>query len=213
MTIGTYAELKDAVYKFLLRSVSDRVVTDSQVSNYIVLCEAELHRELQIRTLEETAPIMTVANQAWVALPEDYSQIITLEFDTCPYDIDYYTRRELKERFGTTIRRPQGYTILGSKIYFGGVPDDVYDLTLDYYADFAALSDSNTTNPVLTAYPDVYLYGSLNQAAVQLKDADFKSMVEGNYGTIIERIKEQSKTSKMPSKLRMRPRNSIGGAY
>jgi hypothetical protein len=41
---------------------------------------------------------------------------------------------------------------------------------LTYYAKLAKLSNSVTTNWLLTSSPDVYLYGSLLQAAPYLQD-------------------------------------------
>jgi hypothetical protein len=41
---------------------------------------------------------------------------------------------------------------------------------LAYYAKLSKLSDSNTTNWLLTAAPDAYLYGTLMQAAPYLQD-------------------------------------------
>jgi hypothetical protein len=40
-----------------------------------------------------------------------------------------------------------------------------YTGTLNYYAKFAALSDTNTTNYILASHPAIYLYGSLYHAA------------------------------------------------
>ena len=50
------------------------------------------------------------------------------------------------------------------------MPDSTYAYEIDYYAKLAKLSVSNTTNWLLTMSPDVYLYGSLLQAAPYLQD-------------------------------------------
>ena len=48
---------------------------------------------------------------------------------------------------------------------FGPAPDTSYTGYLSYYKSFGALSDSNTTNYILTNHPGIYLYGSLYHAA------------------------------------------------
>ena len=51
------------------------------------------------------------------------------------------------------------------KFRFGPSPDISYTGKLSYYKAFNSLSDSNTTNWMLTNHPAVYLYGSLYHAA------------------------------------------------
>ena len=46
----------------------------------------------------------------------------------------------------------------------GPVPSSLYTMEIDYYAKVAALSDSATTNDMLTNNPDLYLYGALLEA-------------------------------------------------
>ena len=48
---------------------------------------------------------------------------------------------------------------------FGPSPDTTYTGYLSYYKNIAALSDSNTTNPILDRHPGIYLYGSLFHSA------------------------------------------------
>jgi hypothetical protein len=50
------------------------------------------------------------------------------------------------------------------------VADDSYTAELTYYAKLSKLSSTNTTNWLLTAASDAYLYGTLMQAAPYLKD-------------------------------------------
>jgi hypothetical protein len=57
---------------------------------------------------------------------------------------------------------PQVFTIEASSIYIRPTTSD--NLTFLYYAKIPALSDSNTTNWLLTAHPDVYLFGSMVEA-------------------------------------------------
>jgi hypothetical protein len=49
-------------------------------------------------------------------------------------------------------------------------PDSTYTGELTYYAKIPALSDAATTNWLLGVAPDVYLYGSLMEAAPYLDD-------------------------------------------
>ena len=61
-----------------------------------------------------------------------------------------------------------GYTIIGSTL--AAFPQASDTMTLVYYAKIPALSDTNTTNWLLTDRPQIYLYGALLEAAPYLLD-------------------------------------------
>ena len=65
----------------------------------------------------------------------------------------------------STSGRPNVYTILGDNFRFAPTPDTTYTATINYYKAIDALSDSATTNYILTNHPGIYLYGSLYHAA------------------------------------------------
>jgi hypothetical protein len=209
-TVDSYAELQDSIYSWLLRAATDLVVTTDQVKRYIYLCETELNRELDVRILQESYDLTTVADQAWLDLPADFERIDALYFNSVPVDIESKTKRQLSDDYGTQTGRPRAYAIYGSKLWFGPVPDGAYDLTLDYYTKISKLSDTNTVNVIFDDYPDLYLYGSLKQAQMQIGDATKGQMWGQNYNAIIDRIKLANLKAKLPHKVRMRPRNSIG---
>jgi hypothetical protein len=66
--------------------------------------------------------------------------------------------------------KPLYFSIVGSQFRLLPIPDGEYQAQLVYYAKLAKLSNANTTNWLLTQAPDVYLYGSLLQAAPYLQD-------------------------------------------
>jgi len=62
---------------------------------------------------------------------------------------------------------PNYFSVVGDELHLDPVPDAVYELEMYYYA-FSALSDTNTTNWLLTYYPDIYIYGTLLEAEAYL---------------------------------------------
>ena len=203
MTIATYAQLQSAISAWLLRESTDLVVTAGKVQEYITLCETELNRELKVRELEEDAAVVTVASTAYAALPTDFARVSDFYHDDAPYEINWIpTKGEIKRKWGTASGRPTDYTIWGANLYFGKLPDAVYNLTLDYYKTITPLSDSATTNEIFPKYADLYLYGSLRQACMHIKNQAFGEMVGTNYAGIIERIKDANIASKLASTAR-----------
>ena len=82
--------------------------------------------------------------------------------------------------------KTKGFHIIGENVRLGPNPDAVYTTSMLYYKTFDALSDSNTTNWVISNAPDVYLYGSLleaepflmNDERVQLWAIGFKQAID-----------------------------------
>jgi hypothetical protein len=83
--------------------------------------------------------------------------------------------------------KPDAYCLEGDCIRFGPAPDSAYAVQMGYYQKFPALSGSQATNWLLTNKPDVYLYGSLLEAAIYFGQEDdqqrfyalFKSAIDG----------------------------------
>ncbi len=198
MSISTYAQLQTAVYRWILRMTTDRVVTSDQVQNYISLCESELNRELRVRELEESTTLSTVATQDFVNLPSDFRKVGSIYHLSSPFDIKTLpTIKDLKIKYSTRSERPCEATIYGTKIYLGPTPNAIYDINLDYYKEITALSDLNTTNVILTRYPDVYLYGAIRHAYINTRDEKNLSVAENNYTAAINRIKDADISSRM----------------
>ena len=63
-------------------------------------------------------------------------------------------------------------TLIGERLYFGPTRDSSYAIVWAYYAKPTALSDSNTSNAILTNHPDLYLYASLIESAPFLMQAE-----------------------------------------
>ncbi len=72
----------------------------------------------------------------------------------------FRTPEQLNIRNASDVGMPSFFTIT-DQIEFDRISDQVYPGELQYYADFTALSSSNTTNTVLTNNPNIYLFGSL----------------------------------------------------
>jgi hypothetical protein len=66
---------------------------------------------------------------------------------------------------------PQEWAIDGVNLRFDCPADDVYDVPFRYVKT-SYLSDANTDNQLLLKRPDVYLAGSLVEAAKFMRDAD-----------------------------------------
>jgi len=158
MAITTYAELQTAVKNWSKRSDLDTIIPD-----FIRLAELRVNRNLRIRKMETRVQASTVASQEYYGLPTNFVQMRSFKLDTSPLtDLDYLTPERMDTVWaGSQTGQPKAYTVVGDEVRLGPKPDGVYTMEMLYWQKPAALSDSATTNFMLTANPDALLYASL----------------------------------------------------
>jgi hypothetical protein len=171
MAISTYSDLKSAIADFLARGdLTDRI------PDFIKLAEARLSRAIRAKDMMTSSTITVTSGAA--AIPSDYEEWISCRYiGTDPAvtkDLGYVEPDSPEWRFRY---RPNGYpqmfTLLAGNIEIrptgttGSVKFYYYKSLL---AAAVSLSDSVTTNWLLTKAPDLYLYTSLGEAHIYLKD-------------------------------------------
>lgn len=171
MAINTYATLKSAVADYL-----NRDDLTSVIPTFISLAEAKFNRELRVRDMLTRATASS--SNEYVPVPDDYLQHQSLEMVTAQAapPLDYISPDEAKRRkanhivvgIGTTF----AYTVIDGSFEIIPAPTSSTDYSIVYYAKIPALTDSNTTNWLLTKSPDLYLYSALLEASPYLKDDD-----------------------------------------
>ena len=184
MAIGTYDELKTAVANWL-----DRDDLTDRIPEFIALAEARFNRLLRTRDMETVSTaISTAAGTREYSLPTGFVQMKEFHLTTDPLTPLAYITPEMMTRIwaGSGRGKPEVFTIIADNVRLGPNPDAVYTTSMLYYKKFTALSDSATTNDMLTNNPDVYLYGTLleaepfimNDQRVQLWATAFKQAID-----------------------------------
>lgn len=161
MAISTYAELQTAVANWL-----DRDDLTDRIPEFIALAEARMNRVLRIRLMEAKYTASTVGGQRNYALPASYIQMRNLQVNTTPIRPCQYVTPEIYDRlYGSTLTgTPEIYTIVADEVQLGPIPAGVQTIEMLFYKKISALSVANTTEAMLTANPDIYLYGALLEA-------------------------------------------------
>lgn len=161
MAITTYTELQDAIANWL----DDSTLTE-RIPEFIELAEAEFQRILRVPEMEEAGTLTCVAGTQTVALPtgfRDTSAVwLSSSYNTL---LNRMPLGVLQSTYADQVSgRPAAYAIADEKLWLGPIPDSDYTISLIYRVGVPALSDSNTSNWLLDAHPDIYLYASLLQA-------------------------------------------------
>lgn len=179
MTITSYTALQSAISDWVERSdLTTRLPT------FIANAEAKGNRILRDRRqqAQDTASITT----QFSALPTDFAEAITVQarlnaseawthLDPTPSDVlaQYDAGGSTTIVTSASTARPRFWTTLGTQLGLYPTPDQAYTIKLTYYTLIPALSDTNTSNWLLAAAPDVYLDGSL--AGFYEFDRDFEA--------------------------------------
>jgi hypothetical protein len=170
MAITNYGTLKTAVAAWINRNDLTAVIPD-----FISFGEGDIYNGIQTATgnlalrcrdnlvAAELTPVSGV-----ITIPDDYLELEQVTMDSVG-------KRPIT---GQYFNRLQNY--LGNTAAFAQINDDwlQYPLsdTVDtfdvlYFSNFkGTLVDDSDTNPVLTAYPDIYLYAALARAEVYIKN-------------------------------------------
>lgn len=166
MALDTYANLQLEIADWVNRSDLTTVIP-----TFIDLAEAKLKRRVFTMNEEASATLATVASQEYIALPADFNRMRSVYLGQDPRiklrQVDLAT---LRDQWSQAVGIPMVYALAQGRIYLAPTPNaDNLDVVVDYYG-FTALSDVDTTNSILTNYPDAYLRLSLLEAARYTQD-------------------------------------------
>jgi hypothetical protein len=183
MALNSYSALRTSIGDWLNRDDLTAVIPD-----FISLAEAQMERRLPTQKMVKRAN--ATIDTPFSALPSDFLSAKSLVLtSTAPVQpLVFLTEDELdaKKYVYRTTGKPQYFALVGNQIEVLPAPDTSYTAELTYVATLAKLSDSNTSNWVLERHPDVYLYGSLLQAAPYLRDDERVGLWANQYQSAIE---------------------------
>lgn len=197
MALDSFANLKAAIATHAWRTGDAEF--EASVPDFIVLLESLLNHgtdsqdPLRVRDMVTTAPVALTNGSG--SLPADYLQWKTVKTAGA-------TSRPLSpmpETYGTS-EFPNASGGYADHFYITGitittVPASDADLSLTYYRKIPALSDSSTTNWLLSKAPNVYLYGSLMFAAVWMMDDQRAGTFSSSFQQAIGGLKRSDRKS------------------
>lgn len=167
MAIDSYSNLKSGIADFLNRSDLTSVIP-----TFISLSEAKFNRVLRTRQMIKRATA-TIDTQ-YFAMPADFLEAKKLILNTNPITTVSFATAEYLDTQRSNVYiangKPALFGVVGTQFEVVPSPDANYTGELTYYAKIDPLSDSTTSNWLLSYAPDLYLYGALVQAAPYLRD-------------------------------------------
>lgn len=193
MPITNYTELKSAVADFL-----NRDDLTSVIPTFISLAEAQMQRVIRHHKMMQRSE--AEIDTRYFALPSDWAETVRFHvIGDRTYRLELTSlddMLQLRQANGNPTGIPTHFAHVGEQLEVYPTPSGTFDVELLYFKDIPTLSDSNTTNWLLTDYPDVYLYGALMQSAPYLDDDQRMQVWSTLYGNAVQAINQESKKSR-----------------
>ena len=187
--ISSYSTLKTAVADFLARSD-----LTSYLAYFIEAGEERIYRELKCRQMETA--VSSAISSGVIALPSGFRGFKTLYIDGSPItplrpmDLDSLYR-EFTTR--SSDGEPIAYAINGGNVEFGPYPDSAYTVKGTYWKKLDALSDSNTSNWLITDAPYMLLWAALVESEPFNKNDERIPVWERKYVEAREGLKTEQR--------------------
>jgi|TARA_B100001094_G_scaffold327598_1_gene386183 hypothetical protein len=187
MSITTYDGLKVSVADWLNREDLTSVIPD-----FIELAENRIFHELRAPINEKTADL-TLGSDGYATIPSDYLEVKDLFWNYNP--ISRVSLTQLHSYVDRTGVAPEVFAREQSKFRVFPIPTQVAGDTLRmiYYFTPENLSATASTNSIFQTAPELYLYGTLVEAANYLGSDG--SRWEAGYQMAMGRALQHAKTS------------------
>lgn len=197
--ITNYSTLTAAVAHYLTRADVDPAV-------FVQAAHVRLCR--QIRALLWVATANVTVNAERVAVPTGFRSVIAAKIGTRQIEVTTPENRQ-RMALGLTAGDVQAMSVEGAFLAFAPVPGATQTLVLQYTAVPDILSDTNTTNALLTRYPMAYLYGTCAEAARWLQDESLMAVYEGLVAREIAEINTQDQNDALAGNS-LAPKSAMG---
>lgn len=173
---GTYSGLQASVLQFNWNRDT------GTVTDFITLAQTKINLGLRVPFMQKTAALTISADR--ILAPTDMAAPVRMWIDGSFDDplAPLPAERVAELRASYSGGQPRWYAIEGDTasgaenttegehFVFAPTPDTTYTAKLLYIRRLAALSGASDTNIVLTRYPNLYLYGALDEAGAYSDD-------------------------------------------
>ena len=189
MALTSYSGLSTSIATWGTRTYSQ-----DQIDEFILLSESVMNRRLGAHYTRETSTTLAFTAGS-AALPTGFVRVLSLLHTTYgPLDeASIGTVRE--RRIWDTAGIPCMFAVTGATLETASVYTG--NLTLDYEAKLTALSSGNTTNWLLTAAPDAYLFYCRAAQAAFEEEFEQAAIFEAKGAAAIDELVMQSTVAKI----------------
>ena len=193
MAISTYSELQSSIADYL-----NRADLTSVIPTFIDLAEAQINRDVRHWQMENRAT--TTFDGRYATRPSDWVMTQRMHLTT-----GTTTAMTLISQQAMAAKRMSSEDAAGTPLYYCHSenqfelfpsPDQAFTVEVLYLQKIPALSDTNTSNWLLSYAPDIYLYASLIHSAPYLAEDGRTTVWATMYQAAVNRLNLESEESK-----------------
>lgn len=190
MAISTYAELLAAAANWLARD--DLTL---RIPEFVTLAEAKFNRTLFHPRMETKATLTVstlVAEPEFLDLPTDFQTMrwVRLPDEVGRPRLQFLTQTQIDDyrySIDNTAGTPRTFSIVGDQLELAPTPNEDMDVEILYRQNIPALI-TNSTNWLLTAAPDLYLYATMLEATPYIQNDSRVSLWATGMQTVMEQL-------------------------
>ena len=203
--ITDYGTLLAAIPGMLKRDGDVQITANAAL--FVQLAEAELYDYLLLRDEETESSLTTTAASAVIALPSNFISPIALWLVIDSERTELPSRLPQELDYSTDEGIPSVWAIDGGYIRFDCPANDAYTVKFRHMRK-SALTESSTSNYLLTRRPDIYLFASLKQACLFVEDDDGARKYDGLFSQAVNSMKQvENRNRRVPL------RTDLPGSY
>jgi len=209
MALSNYTDLQAAV-RAEMSDVSTSGLSATAIVDAITRTEAKINRRTRLREAEQLAYATYNASDDTIesrriAMPLGYVEMLDLRWkksseDDTAYTEAMYVHPTSIHSYYTSITDSRLYYTIRDQIEFNRQTAGVdYELMMHYLKKWDIASDS--TNWLLTNYPDAYLYGACVEVAAFIKNPEEAAGYKVLFDEVLKELNELSKRGRDDSQL------------
>lgn len=172
MALSNYSDLQTAIATEL--NLGTDALATAVIQDCIVRAEAKINRRTRAREAEQLSTATLGSSSRYLEVPNDMVELLNLKIkpassaDSAYESVSYVG----PERMVSFYSDADWYYTLRDQLEFNKAPSSDHTVQMHYFKKWNLPTDS--TNWLMTNYPDIYLYGSLAECEVHVQnDARF----------------------------------------
>lgn len=206
MALANYSDLKTGIGLWQHKTQSGFT---ARYDDFISLFEASANATIRVRENETETTLTATASSPHINLPSNFQEHVWLKVTSTQRRLTYVTPDALP--YYPSTGPSERWTIVDSRVRTELQADQAYGYTLRYHKVYAIATD--TTNALLTRYPNVYLYGCLLEAAPFVQDENTLVLWQNRYDRAKRELDRAESRYKSKATLAVDPGLISAGAF
>jgi hypothetical protein len=184
MALTNYSDLQTAIASEV--NVSTGGLPTATIQDCITRAEAKVNRKTRLREAEQLAYATLSSSSRFLDVPTDMMELLNLRIklatasDSSYKEVNYIAPERIHQFYESAGDKARWVYTMRDQLEFQCAPSSDHTVMMHYFKKWDIATD--TTNWLLTNFPDAYLYGALAECEMYLKNDErivlWKSLFE-----------------------------------